>query len=280
MYKLTKMAFIAGSFLSLLINTVIADTTEIPNTKHREIQDASQYPWSAIGKVNWAGISQRAHCTGALIAEDLVVTASHCLINQRTDKKIAPELIHFSAGYQKGESIAHTTAIKIFRDESFSLNDGISTEVIRKDWAILQLKEPIGRKVGYLGWVVFNPKALKTILNPKGKVMSAGYPRDRQHVLSLDFKCKLSMDAQDDQLIRHTCKTVEGDSGGPLAILYKGHATLIGINSSTSTNNVNRAVTLKSAQKHLQKLLNASKPINKKAAINFTKGRPPEEAIQ
>ena len=39
----------------------------------RAIVDASVYPWSAIGRINFAGYRIRQHCTGALSSSPLLV---------------------------------------------------------------------------------------------------------------------------------------------------------------------------------------------------------------
>lgn len=42
---------------------------------------SSQYPWSAIGRIE---IGNQGICSATLIANDLILTAAHCLIDETT----------------------------------------------------------------------------------------------------------------------------------------------------------------------------------------------------
>lgn len=278
MRVLTKFFSLVSLIFSIYFigQDTFANDLDIPTTKHREIKDASAYPYSAIGTVNWAGFSSRSSCTGTLIAEDILITAAHCLINPQTNETVSPQMVHFSAGYQRGKFLAHTTGIEIINSGKFDLFGKVTNEQIRNDWALIRLKDPIGKETGYLGWGVFSKATLGKIINPKGKVLVAGYPRDRIHALSVETKCKLQMSPDDNVILRHNCKLVEGDSGGPIAIIYKDHATLIGINSATNANGTNFAVTMTPLEKHMAKLLNNNKSITTEQAIAFTKGQAPQ----
>ncbi|MEH2348724.1 MAG: trypsin-like serine protease [Nostoc sp.] len=69
-------------FAALTTSTKSADGSDdrIPMTSR-------DYPWSAIGKIE--GISADGggySCTGTLIAEDVVLTNAHCVVNPETRK--------------------------------------------------------------------------------------------------------------------------------------------------------------------------------------------------
>ena len=44
--------------------------------------------WEAVGRIE---LGDRGFCTGALIADDLVLTAAHCLFDKDTGARIDPE---------------------------------------------------------------------------------------------------------------------------------------------------------------------------------------------
>ena len=59
--------------------------------------------WDAVGRLD---IANRAFCTGALIAPDLVLTAAHCLFSKDTGQAYGPQDFKFLAGWRNGSAIA------------------------------------------------------------------------------------------------------------------------------------------------------------------------------
>src|SRR5215470_14811921 len=61
-----------------------------------------QWPWSSIGRINMASVTQRSMCTGTLVGPYTVVTAAHCLFDSRLHQWVKPNLVHFIAGLSPG----------------------------------------------------------------------------------------------------------------------------------------------------------------------------------
>ncbi|TNE62207.1 MAG: trypsin-like serine protease [Alphaproteobacteria bacterium] len=204
---------------------------------HRRAVDSTEAPWRAIGRVNVGG---RAHCTGSLVAPNLVLTAGHCLYSKADDALVVPGVLHFVAGYHGGEYEGHSKVKAYEISPEFDPRLGPSPDTLMHDWALLTLEEPLGEKLGYLPFppeLLSEQKAGETLrLTLKSPIVTtAGYPGDRPHVLSLEEGCRVRAAAHKGQLVLTDCVALHGDSGGP--VLQKaedGHWQIIGIQSAAT----------------------------------------------
>ncbi|WP_420562691.1 trypsin-like serine peptidase [Thalassobaculum sp.] len=164
------------------------------------------HPWASIGRLNVAGYRIRRHCTGTLVAPDLVLTANHCLNPIGEGKWADPSNVHFLAGYARGEFKAHRTASGYIP--------------LGPDSALVRLSAPIDLPAIpiYDGPLPASGAALA----------QAGYSGDRGHVLTVDPACSFLGTRAGGQW-RHNCEAVSGDSGSPLLIDRPGGLSIAAI---------------------------------------------------
>ena len=110
----------------------------------RVLFDTSRYPWSTIGHLIFdTGVA----CSGVLIAEDVVLTAAHCVL-------------HYGALVPNGEFLTARdgqdgpVSAKIIDAHVLSTvrDDPDMRRFFREnsDWALLKLDRPLGAQLGYL----------------------------------------------------------------------------------------------------------------------------------
>ncbi|MEM9550684.1 MAG: trypsin-like serine protease [Pseudomonadota bacterium] len=192
--------------------------------RNREIVDASEPPWRAVGRVNYASINVRSYCTGTLVSDRVVVTAAHCLYNFARKIWIPPKSIRFAAGYQRGSAEAVSSVDRYVMDP---VNDPTRRDFLawpRQDWAILILSDPIGAEVGVI------PPLWRTADQlPPPDVTLAGYSGLREHVLSLARDCGTGRFDSDSQTLVQFCSAMSGDSGAPIIATPDGKPSLAAI---------------------------------------------------
>ncbi|MCR9070667.1 MAG: trypsin-like serine protease [Alphaproteobacteria bacterium] len=164
------------------------------------------YPWGSIGRLNVAGYRIRRHCTGALVAKDLVLTAHHCLKALGDGDWADPGKVHFLAGYSRGNFKAHRTASGYIR--------------LGPDSVLVRLSGPVDLPV----LPIYDGG-----MPPEGAALAqAGYSGDRSHVLTVDPACRF-LGTRTDGRWKHNCEAVAGDSGSPLLIDRPGGLAIAAI---------------------------------------------------
>jgi protease YdgD len=187
--------------------------------------DVSTYPWSAIGKLN---NSVGGSCTGAAIGQDEVLTAAHCIFNERTGKFLPPSALHILFGYLRGDYKVHALV------ERYQLGPGYDpareSKTIASDWAVLKLTQPLPTDMKPLP-VTDQVPAAGTAL------MIAGYGQRRLQIMTGDEDCKLIGAADLGTVLVHDCKVARGVSGAPLLAIEDGTPMVIGLQVATGTRN-------------------------------------------
>ena len=153
-----------------------------------------QYPWSAVGRLEWRDRGQlTTTCTATLIAADAILTNSHCLNYLRYNSSTREFDKYFlePSQYRQLLSMDNGQSKMVFKpsliqgaspDEAtvISYESGWTVQYQNSidDWAVLKLDEPLGNYYGYLGWRALDFTNSNVVNSTAEKIHLLGYAGD------------------------------------------------------------------------------------------------------
>jgi len=196
---------------------------------------SNNYPWSTVGRIVGESNSKTYTCTGTLIDEDIVLTNAHCVVDPRTSR--VASRVAFLPNVVDGQYADKAYAVQYLAGTNFQDKDAAA-----KDWAVIKIDKPLGRKYGYLGW-----KSLpsSTLIRNQKKFFFVGYSGDYPKAeteknwgltagqgWTAGFQAGCSIVDEQSNILLHDCDTAGGSSGGPIIASIQGQPYIVALNNA------------------------------------------------
>ncbi len=176
--------------------------------------------WEGVGRLNLAGSS---FCTGALIAENLVLTAGHCLYDKETGRRYEAAEIEFLAGWRSGRASAYRGARRAIVHPDFDFGSADKTSRVAHDLALIELDRPIRSRS-------ITPFATAARPHKGDEVGVVSYAHDRAEAPALQETCHV-LARQSGALVLN-CAVDFGSSGAPIFVQQGGEARIVSVVSA------------------------------------------------
>ncbi|MCP5038231.1 MAG: trypsin-like serine protease [Rhodobacteraceae bacterium] len=176
--------------------------------------------WEGVGRLN---IGTRSFCTGAMVAENLVLTAGHCLFDDDTGQRIDAGEIEFLAGWRSGRASAYRGVRRVIVHPGFEFASTNTEHRVRYDLALLELDQPI--RSGSI-----QPFATHSQPAKGAAVGVVSYAHDRAESPSLQESCNVL--ARQSGTLVLSCKVDYGSSGAPVFVFENGVAQIVSVVSA------------------------------------------------
>ncbi|OSP56563.1 serine protease [Pseudoruegeria sp. SK021] len=158
-----------------------------------------QQGWLAVGRLNVIG---QGYCTATLVAQDVVLTAAHCLVDRRTGLPVGADRVHFLPGFRTGTYAAHGRGAEIAVPTSFNRAD----LTVASDIALVRLTEPLDPGIV--------PLQIAFAVSPGQALTTLSYGINRSQIPSIEAGCV--PEQLYGALVYTDCEAVPGVSGAPV----------------------------------------------------------------
>ena len=224
---------------------------------NRQPMISSSYPWSAVGQiVGFMPDGSSYTCTGTLVADDLVLTNAHCVVDPATGEYsqrivFLPNLVN--GRLTNNDDAAAVTGVLLGTD--FAEDRSPEPD----DWALMSIEKPLGETYGTIGLA---PLPSEVLINDFAETLimvgySGDFPAENPGQTASAHK-GCSIVAEDLSVVLHLCDTTGGASGGPILALVDGEYRIVALHAAGRTNQetgegiVNVAVTVPRIVSQLQ----------------------------
>ncbi len=175
---------------------------------------------AAVGRLDIRG---KGFCTAALIREQLILTAAHCVYNA-DGTPVDPTQFAFRAGLRGGRAEATRSIARAIPHPGYHFKENATdAPAVALDIAILELDRPI--RMARLQPYQIAPRPLT---GDELRVVS--YGRGREEAPSLQESCRVL--GRDIGVIVMTCDVEYGSSGSPVFLMVNGEMRIASVVSA------------------------------------------------
>ncbi len=218
---------------------IVGKDQRVPKIPQKYRQSAD-----AVGAL-WTG---KALCSAACVADNVVVTSAHCLVNRRgrVDDSVAGYVFVWrTAGRTARAHVAGSDTAH--QRHNVLLGGGYRGHAEHRDWAAVKLSKPVcaGRVLKYRE--ARRTRKKLSIFNiafhedSKGRLLYSGHCKSRRRIGGRHAKRFTHTLAHRPTVLLHTCDTRQGSSGSPILASWDGGKPfLLAVNQGTVVWSVRR----------------------------------------
>jgi hypothetical protein len=223
-----RVALVHGLLALTVLSGCGTESVQAP-----QIQPRSSLSWTAaIGQVE-TNVSD-VHCSGVLVARDIVVTASHCLFINTAKRPASPNELVFRPNMGGLQALPPSRGVAFLAQGAVIRGGKLRNEDVSKDWVLMQISPPVTavQPITVAGLTI---DGMLHMIGSGNRLVTAGYGSGPYDELSVHEKCRLLSQKElglfpDDSWLQLDCIFRVGDSGGGIILLDGANQpALIGI---------------------------------------------------